>query len=126
MTDTRRPSTSPGVMQRLLGSLLGLLHAHMGLLGVELEEARERILRMVVLGMLGAGALLLCLQTVMIGIIVLADPSWRPYAVGTMVLVFLLMGLGCIAAARKLALHSPTPFAATLDELKRDKERLLS
>ena len=30
------------------------------------------------------------------------------------------------AAARRLALHSPTPFAATLDELKRDKERLLS
>lgn len=123
MTD--RPNASSGVLRRLLGSLLGLLHAHVGLIGVELEEAREGLVRMVVLGMLGAGALLLCLQAVMLGVIVLADPSWRPYAIGGMALVFLLMGAVCLAAAHRAALRAQTPFAATLEELRRDKERLL-
>ncbi|AOY01403.1 phage holin family protein [Jeongeupia sp. USM3] len=113
------------VLKRLAGSALGLLHAHLGILSIELEEARERVLKTLVLGVLGAGLLLLALLAITLGAILLVPEPWRVYTVVVLVLVFLLVGAGCLWFAWSGIRYAKTPFALTIEELRRDKEHFL-
>jgi len=120
------PKTSPpGPMQRLASSFLGLMHSHLGLLSIELEEAREQLLKTLVLAIIGAGAILLGLLTLMLTIVLLVDPSHRLYAAIGVLAFFLLLGGICLGLARRGLDRGLPPFAQTMEELRRDRERLL-
>ncbi|BCL77323.1 hypothetical protein JHS3_30590 [Jeongeupia sp. HS-3] len=118
-------ASHPNVLKRLAGSALGLLHAHLGILSIEIEEARERLLKTLVLGILGAGLLLLALLAITLGAILLVPEPWRIYTVISLVLAFLLLGAGCLWYAWNGVRHAKTPFALTIEELRRDKEHFL-
>ncbi|MBM3117073.1 phage holin family protein [Jeongeupia naejangsanensis] len=128
MSDTETAGTHsghPNVLKRLAGSALGLMHAHLGILSIELEEARERLLKTLVLGVLGAGLLLLALLAITLGAILLVPEPWRAYTVIALVLAFLLIGAGCLWFAWSGIRYAKTPFALTIEELRRDKEHFL-
>lgn len=115
----------PGPLQRLLASLLGLLQSHLGIFSIELEETRERLIRTLVLVVVGAGCILLCMLTVTLAVILMVGDAYRLYAVIGLFVLFLLIGAVCLHLAWSGMKEGPQPFAGTLDELRRDRERLL-
>jgi uncharacterized membrane protein YqjE len=125
MSDPISKPSPTGPLQRLAASFLGLLHTHLGLFSIELEEARENLLKTLVLAIVGAGAILLGLMTLMLTIILMVDPEQRVYVAIGVLAFFLLLGGICLGMARHVMNHGLPPFAQTMEELRRDRERLL-
>ncbi len=119
----RRPA--PGPLQRLVASLLGLVQSHLGIFSIELEEARDRLVQTLVLVIVGAGAILLFLLTLALGLILMVDAAYQLHAVVAMLLLFLVVAVTCLVVAWRGMKNGPDAFAMTLDELRKDKERLL-
>lgn len=124
MSEPARPAP-PGALQRLVASLLGLIQSHLGIFSIEFAEARDRLAKLLVLVILGAGAILLFLFTLALALIVMVDPAYRLIAVIALLVFFLVLAVTCLAMAWTGMKNGPEPFEMTLDELRRDKERLL-
>lgn len=123
MTETTAKPAGP--LQRLLAGLLGLLRSHLGIFSIELEEVRDRLFKTLVLVVVGAGSILLFLFTLALGLVLMVDPDQRWYAVLSLLGLFLILAGVCLGFAWYGMKHGPEPFATTLDELRRDKDRLL-
>ncbi|HMB56506.1 MAG TPA: phage holin family protein [Arenimonas sp.] len=125
MSDDEIKKAPPGPLQRLAASFLGLMQSHLGLFSIELEETRERLIKTLVLVIVGAGAIVLCLLTVTLAVILMVDEAHRLYAVLGLLAFFIVLALACLGAAWYGVKHGPEPFAMTREELRRDRERLL-
>ena len=125
MSDSEEKPSPPGPFQRLAASFIALLQAHLGLLSIEVEEERERLVWLLTLSVVGAGAVLLSLLTLTLAVILLVDEAHRLAAVLGLLAVFLLLAAMCLRLAWRGIRHGPAPFEATLEELRRDRERLL-
>jgi uncharacterized membrane protein YqjE len=125
MSESTPKASPPGPLQRLGASFLGLLQSHLGLFSIELEEARENLLKTLVLAIVGAGAILLCLLTLTLAAVLMVDEAHRLYVVIGLLAFFLLLGGICIGLAWRGMSHGMPPFALTMEELRRDRERLL-
>jgi uncharacterized membrane protein YqjE len=125
MSESTPKASPPGPLQRLAASFLGLMQSHLGLFSIEWEEAREHLLKTLVLAIVGAGAILLCLLMVSLAIVLMIDEAHRLYAVVALVAFFLLLGGVCIGLAWRGMSHGMHPFELTMEELRRDRERLL-
>lgn len=104
---------------------LGLLHGHLELLGIELQEQKAASLRQ----LLYAGAALVfgLLMLFALSVLVLLL-FWDSYRLQAIVALCLFHGLGCLLALWRLraALRRQTsPFSASLEELARAREQLL-
>lgn len=119
------PQATPGSLQRLAGNLLGLIHSHLGLFSIEVEELRERALRSLVLAIIGAGAVVLCLFTLVLALLLMVDTAYRLYAVIGLLSLLLLLAMLCLGMVWREIRSKSAPFAMTLEELRRDKEQLL-
>ena len=124
MTDPAKP-VSPGALQRLVASLLGLVQSHLGIFSIELEEARDRLAKLLVLVIVGSGAILLFLLTLALGLMLMIDPAYRLYAVLGLLVFFLILAVATLGIAWSNMKNGPVAFEMTIDELRRDKERLL-
>lgn len=125
MSEAERKPVAPGPLQRLIASLLGLLQSHLGVFGIELEEARDRLARTLVLLIVGAGSILLFLLTLALALVLMVDPAHRLYAVVGLLVFFAMLAGVCLGVAWRRMKNGPEPFALTLDELRKDRERLL-
>lgn len=125
MSESEQKTSAPGPLQRLIASLLGLLQSHLGVFGIELEEARDRLARTLVLLIVGAGSILLFLLTLALALVLMVDPAHRVYAVIGLLVFFALLAAVCLGWAWSRMKNGPEPFAMTLDELRKDRERLL-
>lgn len=125
MSEAERKPVAPGPLQRLIASLLGLLQSHLGVFGIELEEARDRLARTLVLLIVGAGSILLFLLTLALALVLMVDPAHRLYVVIGLLAFFVVLALVCLGLAWSRMKNGPEPFAMTLDELRKDRERLL-
>lgn len=117
-------SRAPGPLRGLLSSALGLLQSHVELAGIELQEEKERLRQatvLVVLAVTGFALGLLMLS----GLLVVA--FWDSHRVLVLTLLtvgYLAMGVGAVVVLRRHLTDQPQPFAATLAELEKDRERL--
>lgn len=104
---------------------LGLLHAHLELLGIELQEQKAASVRQVLYAVLVLVFGLLCLFAVSTLVLVL---FWESYLLEAIVGLCLFHGLACLLALwcllASLRRHH-APFSASLEELARDREQLL-
>jgi uncharacterized membrane protein YqjE len=123
MSDAAKPS--PGALHRLVASLLGLVQSHLGIFSIELEEARDRLVKLLVLIIVGSGAILLFLLTLALGLIFLVEPAYRLHAVLALLVFFVVIAAACLGIAWNSMKNGPAAFEMTIDELRRDKERLL-
>ncbi len=124
MTDSSKPAV-PGALQRLVASFLGLIQSHLGIFSIELEEARDRLAKLLVLVIVGSGAILLFLLTLALGVMLMIDPAYRLGAMLGLLALFFILAVACLSLARHSMKHGPVAFELTIDELRRDKERLL-
>lgn len=112
-------------LKKLGGAFVDLLHGHLELLGIEFQEEKSRTFRLFLL----AGVSLILGLLVLVGLsaaVVIA--FWETHRMAALLslcgIYAVLMAL-CIGRAIRLAKEAATPFQATLEEIARDRERLL-
>lgn len=129
MSQTPPPeSPSPGQspsLTRLAAAFLGLLHGHVELFGSELQEEKSRSLRLLLLAGLALLFGLLLLLGLSVLILILFWDSYRLQAILGLCLFHGLATLYCAMRLYHALDEEVSPFSATLEELARDRERLL-
>ncbi|SAI65691.1 membrane protein [Bordetella ansorpii] len=102
-------------------SLVGLLRTRLELFGLEAAEEKSRLVKLLVMAF---GALLFLTLAVLVVTIAIAVAVWpteqRYMALGCLAGVYALIGVGLLMTVRRLLVHDPSPFAATLDALQQD------
>ncbi|WP_028239291.1 phage holin family protein [Stutzerimonas azotifigens] len=112
-------------IRKLGGAFVGLLQGHLELLGIEFKEEKSRTFRLFLL----AGISLILALLILVGLsaaVVIA--FWDEHRIAAILLLCAVYAIAlaiCIARAFKLAKEAADPFKATLEELARDRERLL-
>lgn len=102
-----------------------MVEARLRLLLAEIEYERLRLLRLLVLAVLGAGSIVACLFATVAFLVLIAPPEDRPLVLLIIVGIFLLLGIVCLGIA--LSGHRKRqPFEASRDALKKDCECLAS
>jgi len=112
-------------LKKLGGAFVGLLQGHLELIGIEVREEKERLLQLFLL----SGIALILLLLILVGLstaIVIA--FWDTHPIGAILglcCLYAIILAVCIKRAMALAEASATPFQATVEELARNRERLL-
>jgi uncharacterized membrane protein YqjE len=128
--DPRRPEpATSGLLhsvKRLGAALVAILHTRAELLSREFERERKLVTRLLFVGFvalffLGLGAL-----TFTIFIIVLFWDSQRLVAIGSLTVIYLGIAVALLLYAKGEAARAARPFAATVAELKKDREQFSS
>jgi uncharacterized membrane protein YqjE len=111
--------------RRLGAAFLGLLHSHVELFGIELQEQKARTLSLLLFaGLALVFALLLLTGLSALLLIVLWD-SYRLAGIVGLCVFYLLAALFCALRLKAAIFDESSPFNATLEELANDRERLM-
>lgn len=105
----------------LADTLMSAVRTRLELFALEASEQKTRLIK--VLGMAFAALLFLTLALLVFSIAVALYfwPTEQRYlALSLLALLYGLVGLGLLLAVRRSLVFEPMPFAATLDELRRD------
>lgn len=118
---------APGLraaLARVAAAALGLVATRAELLGVELAEERERLTQRLALA--AAGGALCAFAALYAGafVIVLFWETHRLAAIAAVGVVHAAAGAFLLVRAKNLGAGAPPPFAASLDELRKDRARL--
>lgn len=111
-------------LRALAASFVGLLRTRAELAIVELQEEGERRKGMLVLAAMAGVFLMLGALLFAIFIVICFWDTHRVVAAGVMTLLYLGIGGYSLVRLKARAATSPPPFAATLEELKRDVDAL--
>ncbi|MBF6618576.1 phage holin family protein [Pollutimonas thiosulfatoxidans] len=102
-------------------TLLSIVRTRLELFALEASDQKAHLIA--ALGM-AFGALLFLTLAVLVFSIAVALYFWptdaRYMALGILALVYLVLGVGLLWGVRRKLLFEPMPFAATIDELRRD------
>jgi uncharacterized membrane protein YqjE len=115
------PRNLRGASSRLAASLLGLARTHLELAAVEFTEERERIQQQLTLLLAAMGLLLFAVLFAATWIVVYFWDTNRLTAIASIAFVFAATGAVLLLMRSQAARSAPTPFAATLAELERDR-----
>ena len=122
---TPRP-VQPGLLASLrkLGStLVAILHTRFELFAKELERERIRVTRLLLIGVVALFFFCLGMLTLTLFVIVIFWDTHRLIAIGAVTAVYLAIAAGLAIYAKNEAGRGARPFAATIAEFKRDRER---
>lgn len=129
MTDEKPPGGSKGLLESLAtlaATLVAIAHTRLDLLSADLEEDRAHLLSLLVLTL----AALFCLGVgVVLATILLVVAFWdthRILALTGLAGFFLAAGIAAWGFAMHKARTKPRLFAASLSELLKDRQQLVS
>jgi uncharacterized membrane protein YqjE len=113
-----------GSLRRLASTLIEILYTRLELFATELDEERMRITR--ALWLVAAGAFCLSLGTLLavLFLVVLFWDTHRLAVLGGLATGFLLAGGAAVLVLKERLSRRARIFSQTLEELKRDHERL--
>lgn len=126
---TGEPSVARGLFDSLSGltsTVVAIIHTRLELFSTDLEEEQEHVLAL--LGQTLAALFLLGVGVVL-AVILLVLAFWdshRLLVLGVLAGLFLTAGLVSGAAALYKARNKPKPFAASLAELYKDRQQLVT
>ncbi len=119
-----RPRGLSAATARLGASLLGLARTRLELASVEFAEERSRIAQQVTL-LFGALVMLqFAVLFVAVWVVVYFWDTYRLTAIAVVAAVFAAAGVLMLLVRKEFADSAPTPFAATIAELDRDRVAL--
>ncbi|MFJ4193505.1 phage holin family protein [Pseudomonas sp. NPDC089534] len=111
--------------RRLGAAFLGLLHSHVELFGIELQEQKARTVSLLLFaGLALVFALLLLVGLSALVLIVLWD-TYRLAAIIGLCVFYALAAIFCALRLKAAVFDESSPFHGTLEELANDRERLL-
>ncbi|HEK1767897.1 phage holin family protein [Pseudomonas parafulva] len=111
--------------RRLGAAILGLLHSHIELFGIELQEQKGRTLRLLLFAGLALVFALLLLTALSGLILVLLWDSYRLAGIVGLCVFYSAAALFCGLRLKAAVFDESSPFNSTLEELAKDRERLL-
>ena len=111
-------------LQRLLATLIEILHTRVAIVATEFEEERERIRELVVFGFLALFFVSLGLMLVTVFVVMLLWENHLVYVLGGCALLYLGLGLVIGVVLRRRLKARPRLFATTLAELAKDRDQL--
>src|SRR5436309_8785888 len=113
-----------GSVRRLGRTLLRVLQTRLEILSTEIADERINLTRMALVAL----TVLFCVQTglmlAIVFIVLVVSPENRLMAIGITSLALLLGALGGILWMRSWLKHRPPMFAATVGELRKDRQRM--
>ncbi|HLT03433.1 MAG TPA: phage holin family protein [Pseudomonas sp.] len=127
-SDTRQETAAAGdgpSVRRIGGALLGLLEGHVELLGLEIKEEKARTLRLVIHAALGLVFGLLLVIGLSSAIVIAAWDDYRMVAILGLCALYAIGLAVCLGKVRSQVRHQERPFHDTLEEMARNRERLL-
>ncbi|MFQ6571709.1 phage holin family protein [Pseudomonas sp. UM16] len=123
--DSESNSSSTASSKRLGAAVLGLLHGHVELFGIELQEQKARTLSLLLFAGLALVFALLLLVALSALVLVLLWDSYRLAGVIGLCVFYGLAALFCGLRLKAAVYDESSPFSSTLEELAKDRERLL-
>ena len=121
------PGRAPGLfgsVRRLGATLLVLGQTRLSLACVDLSEERDRLLKLALLTLAAGLAFVLALVAFSALLVVAFWDGARLQVLGALLLVYLAIGLWCVARVRALSRDAPALLESTLAELERDAQAL--
>ncbi|MGE4408175.1 phage holin family protein [Pseudomonas sp.] len=118
--DSPKPS-----LKKLGGAFVGLLQGHLELLGIEVQEEKARTFRLFLLAGISLILGLLILVGLSAAIVIAFWETHRITAILVLCAAYAVALIICVNRALALAKQCAAPFQATLEELERNRERLL-
>ena len=126
LLDSEPKAAHGGSTSRRLGaSLLGLLHSHVELFGIELQEQKARSVSLLLFAGLALVFALLALVALSGLILILLWDNYRIPGMIGLAVFYLLAGIFCALRLKAAVFDESSPFSGTLEELANDRERLL-
>ena len=116
------PSSSP---RRLGAAFLGLLHSHVELFGIELQEQKARTVSLLLFAGLALVFALLLLVGLSTLVMILFWDTYRLPAIIALCVFYTLACVFCGMRLRAAIFDESSPFHGTLEELANDRERQL-
>lgn len=121
---TETPPATPS-LSRLSAAGLGLLHSHIELFGLELQEQKTNSLQALALTTMALLAGLLLLISASALLLIVQWDDHRLATISGLCMFYLLLLLASLWRLRKVLNSASNPFSASLSELARDREHLL-
>ncbi len=118
-------TASSSSTRRLGAAFLGLLHSHVELFGIELQEQKARTVSLLLFAGLTLVFALLLLVGLSALVLILFWDSGRLAAIIGLCIFYSLAALFCALRLKMAIGDESSPFQATLEELANDRERLL-
>ncbi|AZC27784.1 MULTISPECIES: phage holin family protein [Pseudomonas] len=116
----------PSASSRRLGAaVLGLLHSHVELFGIELQEQKARTVSLLLFAGLALVFALLLLVGLSALVLILLWDSYRLAGIIGLCVFYALAAIFCGLRLKSAVFDESSPFHATLQELANDRERLL-
>ena len=123
--DSDTSSSSGSTARRLGAAVLGMLHSHIELFGIELQEQKSRTVSLLLFAGLALVFALLALVALSGLILILLWDNYRIPGMIGLCIFYLLAGLFCAMRLKGAIFDETSPFSGTLEELANDRERLL-
>jgi uncharacterized membrane protein YqjE len=120
--DENPPHGVLAALRSLWATGCALLRNRVELFGVELQEQKLRLLRLMILGAVGVFLANLGLVMLTITVIFLAGPEARPLVLVGLTLLYLAAATIVFLILRKEIRSAPLPFGDTISELRKDSE----
>ena len=111
-------------LRRLGASVAAIVHSRIELVALEIEREKAHATRLILLGIVAFFFLALGVITATIFVVVLFWDSQRLVAIGFLAVVYIGIGAGALAVARKEAGEAKRPFSSTIEELRKDRDHL--
>lgn len=122
--DKERGSRLFGTLRGLLSGAVALLHTRAELLSLELGEERERLKGLLVPAILAGVFLFLAFELLPLLVLIVFWETHRLAALAMVIAAYLVIGLVALLVLRRRWHDRAPPFAATIEELKKDLEAL--
>jgi uncharacterized membrane protein YqjE len=121
---TERPSrqSSPGPLRRILSSAFAIFETRLELLGIELQEEKERLIGVVFLGLAAMMLTMMALITLTVLIAIFFWDTYRWQSLAGITAVYALTAIGCGMRARAVLRDAPNMFDETLAEFRKDRD----
>lgn len=124
--ETRHADDAPTPSIKKMGSALaGLVQGHLELIGIEIQEERTRVFKLFLLASISLILGLLILVGLSAAIVIVFWDSNPIAAILVLCAIYAVVLAVCISRALRIVKESVSPFQATVEELARNRERLL-
>jgi uncharacterized membrane protein YqjE len=130
MSENQEPDSCarPGLIdsvKTLAGTAVSILHTRVELFTTELEEERERVERLLLLGAIGIFCVALGVMMLTLLVVVCFWETHRREVLAFFTFLYLLIGAITAWKIQRMIEAKPRLFDATREELRKDKEHLL-
>ncbi|WP_044041550.1 phage holin family protein [Caballeronia insecticola] len=123
MTTERPPQQSaPGPLRRILTSVFAIFETRLELIGIELQEEKERLVGVLFLGLTAMMLAMMSLISLTVLIAIFFWDTYRWQALGGITVLYALVAIACGLRARSNLRDAPNLFDETLAEFRKDRD----